>query len=201
VKRRKALEHLGFGLSAGMILPSLLASCQKDDPGPEVPYDGNIIIIGAGAAGLYAADILRIKGINVTVLEASSQPGGRVRSLRNQTDVQYQTFSNASQADFPIELGAEIIYGSDSSWGKIISDLGIITKEIDPTAARYILDNSAKKDSEWTTLADTDFNAVKTFIAGLPDNTSTSSIKNTAGVSTRAQALLNSQAGNFYGSI
>jgi monoamine oxidase len=200
VKRRKALEHIGFGLSAGMILPGFLTSCQKDDPGPEVPYNGNVIVIGAGAAGLYAADILRIKGINVTVLEASSQPGGRVRSLRNQTDVQYQTFSNASQADFPIELGAEVIYGSDSSWGKIISDLGIITKEIDPTAARYILDNSAKKDSEWTTLADTDFNVVKTFVAGLPDNTSTSSIKNAAGASTRAQALLNSQAGNFYGS-
>ncbi len=181
-------------------MPSMLASCQKDDAGPEVPYDGNVIIIGAGAAGLYAADILRIKGINVTVLEAASQPGGRVRSLRNQTDVQYQTFSNASQADFPIELGAEVIYGSDSSWGKIISDLGITTKEIDPAATRYILDNVAKKDAEWTILADTDFNAVKAFVAGLPDNTSGASIKNAAGVSTRAQALLNSQAGNFYGS-
>ncbi|NOS94735.1 MAG: NAD(P)-binding protein, partial [Cyclobacteriaceae bacterium] len=198
MKRRKALEHLGIGLTAGMVMPGFLASCQKDDPGPEVPYSGNVIVIGAGAAGLYAADILRVKGIRVTVLEAASQPGGRVRSLRNQTDVQYQTFSNASQADFPIELGAEVIYGSNSSWGKIISDLGIITKEIDSAAARYVLENSAKKATDLS--ADADYLAVQNFLSTLPDNTSSASIINAAGVSSRAQALLNSQAGNFYGS-
>ena len=140
MKRRELLKQLGLGLSAGVLIPPFLESCSKDNLGPEVPYDGNVIVIGAGAAGLYAADILRIKGIKVTVLEASSQPGGRVRSLRNQTNVQYQTFSNASQADFPVELGAEVIYGSNSSWGKIISDLSITTKEISPTAPRYIVD-------------------------------------------------------------
>ena len=77
VKRRKALKQIGVGLSAGMFMPQFLASCKKEDAGPEVPFNGNVIVIGAGAAGLYAADILRIKGINVTVLEAASQPGGR----------------------------------------------------------------------------------------------------------------------------
>lgn len=198
MKRRKALEHIGVGLAAGMVMPGFLASCQKDDPGPEVPYNGNVIVIGAGAAGLYAADILRVKGIKVTVLEAASQPGGRVRSLRNQTDVQYQTFSNASQADFPIELGAEVIYGSNSSWGKIISDLGIITKEIDPTAGRYVLDNVAKKATDLS--ADSDYLAVQSFLSTLADNTSTASIQNAANVSSRAQALLNAQVANQYGS-
>lgn len=179
-------------------MPGFLASCQKDDPGPEVHYNGNVIVIGAGAAGLYAADILRVKGIKVTVLEAASQPGGRVRSLRNQTDVQYQTFSNASQADFPIELGSEVIHGSNSSWGKIISDLGIITKEIDPAAARYVLENSAKKATDLS--ADTDYLAVQSFVSSLANNTSAASITNAAGVPTRAAALLNSQVGNFYGS-
>lgn len=198
MKRRKALEHIGVGLAAGVVMPGFLASCQKDDPGPEVPYNGNVIVIGAGAAGLYAADILRVKGIKVTVLEAASQPGGRVRSLRNQTDVQYQTFSNASQADFPIELGAEVIYGSNSSWGKIISDLGIITKEIDPAAGRYILDNAAKKATDLS--ADSDYLAVQSFLSTLADNTSSASLQNAANVSSRAQALLNAQAGNYYGS-
>ncbi len=198
MKRRKALEHLGIGLTAGMVMPGFFASCQKDDPGPEVPYSGNVIVIGAGAAGLYAADILRVKGLKVTVLEAASQPGGRVRSLRNQTDVQYQTFSNASQADFPIELGAEVIYGSNSSWGKIISDLGITTKEIDATAARYILENVAKKSTDLST--DVDYLAIQSFLSTLADNTSSASVKNAANVSSRAQALLNAQAGNFYGS-
>lgn len=59
----------------------------EDDPGPEVPYGDPVVIIGAGAAGLYAADILHAKGINVIILEAGNQLGGRVRSLRNQTGI------------------------------------------------------------------------------------------------------------------
>jgi monoamine oxidase len=198
VKRRKALKQIGVGLSAGVLMPSFLASCGKDDPGPEVPFDGNVIVIGAGAAGLYAADILRIKGINVTVLEAASQPGGRVRSLRNQTDVQYQTFSNASQADFPVELGAEVIYGSNSSWGKIVSDLRIPTVELDAAAPQYILDNVAKPSADLQ--SDTDFKSVQDFVTNLPNYSGGDTVQGAASVSTRAQALLNSQAGNFYGS-
>jgi monoamine oxidase len=172
-------------------------SCTKDDPGPEVPYDGNVIVIGAGAAGLYAADILRVKGIKVTILEASSQPGGRIRSLRNQTDVQYQSFNTASQADFPIELGGEVVYGSNSSWGKIISDLSLPNVEVDPTAPRYILDNQAKTGADWK--SDSDWNAVQNFVNGLPNYTGGNTVQTAAAVSTRAQALLNSQTGNYYG--
>jgi monoamine oxidase len=198
VKRRKALQQLGLGLSGGILLPSYLMSCSKDALGPEVPYDGNVIVIGAGAAGLYAADILRVKGIKVTILEASSQPGGRIRSLRNQTDVQYQSFNNASQADFPIELGGEVVYGSNSSWGKIISDLGLPVIELDPAATHYVLDNQSKKATDWTN--DSDWNAVQNFVTGLPDYTGGNTVQAAAGVSVRAQALLNSQVGNFYGS-
>lgn len=197
MERRKALKQLGLGLSGGILLPSYLMSCSKDDPGPEVPYDGNVIVIGAGAAGLYAADILRVKGINVTILEASSQPGGRIRSLRNQTDVQYQSFNNASQADFPIELGGEVVYGSNSSWGKIISDLSLPTVEVDPTAPRYILDNQAKTGADWN--SDGDWNGVQSFVNGLPNYTGGDTVQGAAAVPTRAQALLNSQAGNYYG--
>lgn len=197
MERRKALKQLGLGLSGGIFLPSYLMSCTKDDPGPEVPYDGNVIVIGAGAAGLYAADILRVKGIKVTILEASSQPGGRIRSLRNQTDAQYQSFNTASQADFPIELGGEVVYGSNSSWGKLISDLSLPNVEVDPTAPRYILDNQAKTGADWK--SDSDWNAVQNFVNGLPNFTGGNTVQTAAAVSTRAQALLNSQTGNFYG--
>jgi monoamine oxidase len=197
VERRKALKQLGLGLSGGILLPSYLMSCSKDDLGPEVPYDGNVIVIGAGAAGLYAADILRVKGIKVTILEASSQPGGRIRSLRNQTDAQYQSFNTASQADFPIELGGEVVYGSNSSWGKLISDLSLPNVEVDPTAPRYILDNQAKTGADWK--SDSDWNAVQNFVNGLPNFTGGNTVQTAAAVSTRAQALLNSQTGNFYG--
>ncbi|MFM8913906.1 MAG: flavin monoamine oxidase family protein [Flammeovirgaceae bacterium] len=199
MKRRAALKNLGLGLSAGVLAPQFFSACKKDDPGPEIPYSGNVIIIGAGAAGLYAADILRSKGIAVTVLEAGSQPGGRVRSLRNQTDVQYQTFSSASQADFPVELGSEVIFGSNSSWGKIVSDFSIATVDMGASASPYfILDGQAKDAAGWQ--GDSDFQAVQSFVSNLPNVGSGGSIKDAANVAIRAQALLNSQAGNLYGS-
>ncbi len=59
----------------------------------------NILIIGAGAAGLAAASVLSKDGINVTVLEGRDRIGGRIHTLRD--------------SSFPssIELGAEFIHG------------------------------------------------------------------------------------------
>jgi monoamine oxidase len=44
------------------------------------PLDTEALIIGAGAAGLYAADLLRQAGIRFLVLEADAHAGGRVYS-------------------------------------------------------------------------------------------------------------------------
>jgi len=83
VKRRIALKQIGLGVSAGVVLPGWLTACSKEgDPNPSIPYDGDVVIIGAGAAGLYAADMLQAKGIKVTILEASPRVGGRVRTLK-----------------------------------------------------------------------------------------------------------------------
>lgn len=194
MKRRKALQRLGLGLSAGLVMPQFFLSCKKDDPGPEVPFDGTVAVIGAGAAGLYAADILRAKGIKVVVLEASGQAGGRIKSLRNQTNIPSQSI-----ADFPVELGAEIVYGSDSVWGNIIKNLNVPTVDLSTATNQFILENLAKSESEWGT--DSDFNAVKNFVSGLPNFSSDGvTMKQAAGISDRGQALLNSQTGNYYGS-
>ena len=61
----------------------------------------NVLVIGAGAAGLNAARFLHKAGVRVEVLEATSRKGGRVHALKG-------------FADFPIELGAEEIHGEDS---------------------------------------------------------------------------------------
>ncbi|MCW3084840.1 MAG: FAD-dependent oxidoreductase [Bacteroidetes bacterium] len=58
----------------------------------------DIIIIGAGAAGLYAAMELSAKGKKVTVLEAREKTGGRIRSITG-------NFSKAMDA------GPEFIHG------------------------------------------------------------------------------------------
>jgi monoamine oxidase len=195
VKRRKAIKSIGLSLTAGLWLPSALSSCKKDDPGPEVPFDGTVAIIGAGAAGLYAADILSSKGIKVIILEAGSQLGGRVRSLRNQREVPVQT-----SADFPVELGTEIVYGTDSSWGNIIKNYTLTRIDLNTQATeQFILENQAKSATDWA--GDADLQAVRTFMDGLPTYAGGDvSISQAAGVSTRAQALLNSLAGNRFGS-
>jgi len=195
VKRRKALKQIGVGLSAGLWMPGLLVSCKKDDPGPEVQYDSTVVIIGAGAAGLAAADILNSKGINVVVLEASDQLGGRVRSLRNQKEILVQT-----AADFPVELGAEVVFGTDSSFGKIIKNYNLTKIDLATESTdQYMLDNLAKSKTDWG--SDPDLNAVLNFVSGLKTYAGADvSMKQAAGVSFRADALLNSMAGNYYGS-
>lgn len=65
---------------------------------------GQVLIIGAGSAGLYAARQLADQGISVTILEASSQHGGRVRPLDG-------------FADFHVEAGAEFVHGKGNTTG------------------------------------------------------------------------------------
>ena len=60
----------------------------------------NVIIIGAGASGLMAANILAKKGVQVTLLEASDRIGGRIHTLVP------KGFTNH------VEAGAEFIHGN-----------------------------------------------------------------------------------------
>ncbi len=99
--RRTILRQLLWGIPAGIILPSVLTSCKKDSFLPENQFKGKVIIIGAGASGIYAAHLLLNYGIDVTILEASSKTGGRIQA-------------NTTFANIPIELGAEEIHGRKS---------------------------------------------------------------------------------------
>lgn len=58
-----------------------------------------VIIIGAGAAGLAAAELLHKSGVEVLVLEARDRIGGRIHT------------THAPSYDAPLELGAEFIHG------------------------------------------------------------------------------------------
>jgi monoamine oxidase len=195
VKRRQAIRHLGVGFSTAVVGASWLSSCKKEDPIPEIQYDGTIVIIGAGPAGLYAADILQTKGLNVTILEATNQIGGRVSSLRNQENLPYQSI-----ADFPVELGAEYWQGNDSVIGKIISNLNLATIELTDDTKRYILGTFVKSAQEWA--GNGDFAAVQSFMNNIKTYTGpATSMKDAAGsLSAEAMTLQNALAGNFYGS-
>jgi monoamine oxidase len=72
-----------------------------------------VLIIGAGAAGLAAARDLSAAGKQVTILEARERIGGRV----------YTNHENASR--IPIELGAEFVHGKHPALMKILEESGI----------------------------------------------------------------------------
>jgi monoamine oxidase len=188
MKRRKALKNLSLGMAAGLTLPRILSACSKEDPGPRVQYDGTVAVIGAGAAGLYTADALNALGINVVVFEASAQMGGRVRSLRG-------------IGDYPLELGAEVIRGSDSPMASLVRGLSIPAVDISALSEDYyLLDNTSKPASEWND--DLDVLEVNAFINSIPGYSGSAvSVQQAAQgqVTERAMPLLNARVANFYG--
>ncbi|MEO0471652.1 MAG: FAD-dependent oxidoreductase, partial [Bacteroidota bacterium] len=65
-----------------------------------------VLVIGAGAAGLYAGHELARHGIDFMILEASDRHGGRLGKLEG-------------FADYPLDLGAEWLHGKKSIMGKL----------------------------------------------------------------------------------
>lgn len=189
-----------MGVAASWLVPGLLTRCAPADPGPEVNYAGTVAVIGAGAAGLYVADILRSKGIKVTVYEAGNQIGGRVKSLRNQPTEAYPNGPLMS-SDFPIELGADAYIGTDSTLGKIVQAYSLRTTEYPSTANHFVMDNTAKSATEWG--SDPDFAAAIAFrqnlssLAGSAQSVQQAVVA--AGIGSRAHSFLNGMIGNAYG--
>jgi len=72
-----------------------------------VPTDLDVIVLGAGVAGLKAARDLHDAGLRVAVLEARDRIGGRI-------------WTDRSLAPHPVELGAEFVHGDDAdTWGTL----------------------------------------------------------------------------------
>jgi len=205
VRRRNVLRHIGLGISAGVALPGWLSSCSDDEPGPSIGYEGTVAVIGAGAAGLYAADILKASGIKVRIFEASDRAGGRVRTLKSSDKPSESLLFNSQSelsSDFPNELGATHVIGTDSSWGKIIQELKISTVDLSGTTTdNYFLDGALATAA--VAAADPDFIAAKSFYDNLASyaggNVSVEQAITSAGISSRVWPILNSWIGNKYG--
>lgn len=198
MKRRDALKNLGFGVTAGLVLPAWLSSCSDDEAGPEVKYDGVVGIVGAGAAGLAVADYLISKGVKVKIFEASSRVGGRITAVKQSDPV-----FNELAADFYVELGADRIFGTDSEFGNIIKLLKVPTtqyREAPTNAADYYIINDVYNSQAEAELR-SDFLALKAFKeTGLASYTGGGSVQTAAGASADMQGILNSWLGNAYGS-
>lgn len=78
----------------------------------------DVLVIGAGAAGLAAARRLHESGADALILEARGRAGGRAYTLRT------------SDGAFPIELGAEFIHGSAAQTMALLHETGEGTLEM-----------------------------------------------------------------------
>jgi monoamine oxidase len=88
--------------------------------------DADVLVIGAGAAGLAAAHALIDAGRRVIVLEARARIGGRV-------------WTDRSFADIPVERGAEFIHGEQADTWALVRRAGLRTASFSRWPGRRIV--------------------------------------------------------------
>jgi monoamine oxidase len=91
--------------------------------------DYDVLIIGAGVAGLIAGRLLAEAGRRVAIVEARGRIGGRIWT---------QTIApDRSRPPIPVELGAEFVHGLPPETWSLVKEAGLSTFEIDGLAYRY----------------------------------------------------------------
>ncbi|HLY98077.1 MAG TPA: NAD(P)/FAD-dependent oxidoreductase [Candidatus Angelobacter sp.] len=89
----------------------------------------DVLIVGAGVAGLTAAQELSATGLRVLLLEARNRVGGRI-------------FTHHT-AKYPVELGAEFAHGCPPRIFSLVEEEGLRLAELEWKIAR-------RKDNRWT---------------------------------------------------
>ncbi len=108
------LAYVFLWTEASLHPPSQPAVCYRIGRVEEI----DVAIIGAGAAGLAAADELRRKGLPVAVFEARDRIGGRILTHRD------------ARVPLPVELGAEFIHGEAPETERVLREAGSLTVEV-----------------------------------------------------------------------
>ena len=126
--RRHFIKQSTLLSIGGILIPSVfLSSCRKETLFEDANYDGKVIIIGAGAAGLYAGFILKSMGIDFEILEASGTIGGRMGKL-------------TGFADYTIDAGAQWLHGQNSILADLVKAKSVKTT-LDDAALSYWFNN------------------------------------------------------------
>jgi monoamine oxidase len=137
LKRREFLIAAGASLGA-----SLLSGCGEDANAGDTTDNGdggpapssNIIVIGAGMAGLAAARKLRDAGKDVIVLEARERMGGRILTSQKWRDAK-------------VDLGATWIHGAGPD-----NPIAALASKVGARLAATGMDNDQAFDTDGTRL-------------------------------------------------
>jgi len=97
--------------------------------------DAEVIVLGAGMAGLAAARALGERGLRVVVLEAQQRVGGRILSQR-------------AESGGVVELGAEFVHGRPPELWALIEEAGVETVERDGAMLREGWGGGMEKDDD-----------------------------------------------------
>jgi len=153
-------------------------------------WNGKILIIGAGAAGLSAGYLLRQQKIPFTILEASSTWGGRVKTLKDWTD-------------FPVEMGAEEIHGRNSVLFDMVKHFGYELTRLKEGQAYYWNGKSLMSEDLVWDLYGAEMETVENFIQTLEDyhkeDISVEEVLNQKDFSPMISNFLKARLGNEYG--
>lgn len=133
-------------------------------------YD--VVIIGAGAAGLAAARELSGRGKRVCVLEARERIGGRIQTL------------HLPDSALPVELGAEFIHGDVGTTFRIVEAASLLAYELPD-------DHWRSERGEWERIPDFwgEIERVRKQIRGPRDRSFAAFLRSRRGFSPRLREL------------
>jgi monoamine oxidase len=100
-----------------------------------------IIVIGAGAAGLAAANDLATRGLRVILLEARDRAGGRICTVASTT------------GRSPVELGAEFIHGKRNEVWNLVRMAKLHTHQVPDRHWRFAREELSEYKEFWNDLA------------------------------------------------
>ncbi|PJE01068.1 MAG: hypothetical protein CK427_11960 [Leptospira sp.] len=115
VNRKKFIKTIGLATLAALSVRSknLFGQTSNSSSSTNSNKSNSVLILGGGLSGLYAANLLKKKGVQIQVVEASPRLGGRIMSIQNPKD----------QSMF--DLGGEWIGDFHSLTRKLVANLGL----------------------------------------------------------------------------
>jgi monoamine oxidase len=103
--------------------------------------DCDVVVIGSGAAGLAAFEMLDKAGLRVIVLEARDRVGGRICTVHDPL------------SPLPLELGAEFVHGRPAEIWDVIRDAGLAVYD-GADESRYMNDGKVERNANaWELVA------------------------------------------------